>query len=46
MQLIVIRFLCTTFVATEEGFCSTNIKNCFSCGTSSSFITTGQFSRD
>ena len=40
-KLIVIRLLCTTFVAIEENFCSANIKNRISCGTISSFIRTG-----
>lgn len=46
MQLIVIRFLCTTFVAIEEDFCSSNIKNCFPSGKFSSGITTGQLPVD
>lgn len=40
-KLIVIRFLCATFVAIEEDLCSPNIKNCIARRTISSGNATG-----
>lgn len=43
MQLIVIRFLCTKFVAIEEDIYPSTIKISISCRTISSFAGTGNY---